>query len=241
MKNKYTVKEKETSFIEVEKSKFYGIIFSTRSKDEFLKELEVIKKDYPKARHYCYAYILESEKKSSDNGEPTNTAGKPILNILEVHNLVNVGLVVVRYFGGTLLGAGRLTRSYALAAEEAYKNAIILKLVEKTKVRVLVDLDTYDKFLSYLKTMHYINIKTLFTSITACITCIACNPKYGPVTENPEFLNTEFSHPGMFQSKLIVMEIVLVVHLQILMELVELVEILEFKNVYQIKALKLKK
>ena len=162
MKNKYTVKEKETSLIEVEKSKFYGIIFPARSKDEFLKELEVIKKDYPKARHYCYAYILENEKKSSDNGEPTNTAGKPILNILEVHNLVNVGLVVVRYFGGTLLGAGRLTRSYALAAEEAYKKATILKLVEKTKVRVLVDLDTYDKFLSYLKTMHYINIKTLF-------------------------------------------------------------------------------
>ena len=151
MENKYTVKGKEISFVEVEKSKFYGIIFKINSKDDFLKELEAIKKEYPKARHYCYAYVLENEKKSSDNGEPTNTAGKPILNILEVHNLINVGLVVVRFFGGTLLGAGRLTRSYSLAAEEAFKKTTILKLVEKKKVRVLVDLDSYDKFLSYLK------------------------------------------------------------------------------------------
>lgn len=162
MENKYTVKGKEISFVEVEKSKFYGIIFKVNSKDDFLKELEVIKKEYPKARHYCYAYVLENEKKSSDNGEPTNTAGKPILNILEVHSLINVGLVVVRYFGGTLLGAGRLTRSYALAAEEAFKKSTILKLVEKKKVRVLVDLDSYDKFLSYLKVKQYISIKTLF-------------------------------------------------------------------------------
>lgn len=162
MENKYTVKGKEISFIEVEKSKFYGIIFKINSKDDFLKELEVIKKEYPKARHYCYAYVLENEKKSSDNGEPTNTAGKPILNILEVHSLINVGLVVVRYFGETLLGAGRLTRSYALAAEEAFKKSTILKLVEKKKVRVLVDLDSYDKFLGYLKVKQYISIKTLF-------------------------------------------------------------------------------
>ena len=162
MENKYTVKGKEISFVEVEKSKFYGIIFKINSKDDFLKELEVIKKEYPKARHYCYGYVLENEKKSSDNGEPTNTAGKPILNILEVHNLINVGLVVVRFFGGTLLGAGRLTRSYSLAAEEAFKKSTILKLVEKKKVRVLVDLDSYDKFLSYLKVKQYISIKTLF-------------------------------------------------------------------------------
>ena len=159
MENKYTIKEKEVSFIEVEKSKFYGIIFKANSKEQFLSELEQIKKDYPKARHYCYGYIIENEKKSSDNGEPTNTAGKPILNILEVHNL---GLVVVRFFGGTLLGAGRLTRSYSLAAEEAYKKSKVLKLVEKKKVRVLVDLDTYDKFLNYLKQKQYISIKTLF-------------------------------------------------------------------------------
>ncbi len=162
MENKYTIKEKEVSFIEVEKSKFYGIIFKANSKEQFLSELEQIKKDYPKARHYCYGYIIENEKKSSDNGEPTNTAGKPILNILEVHNLVNVGLVVVRFFGGTLLGAGRLTRSYSLAADEAYKKSKVLKLVEKKKVRVLVNLDTYDKFLNYLKQKQYISIKTLF-------------------------------------------------------------------------------
>ena len=162
MVNKYTVKEKVTNLIIVEKSKFYGVIFQINSKEEFINELENIKKEYPKATHYCYAYLLENEVKCSDNGEPSGTAGKPILKILEANNLKNVALVVIRYFGGTLLGAGRLTRTYSEAAQEAFKKAILLKIVPKKKVRVNLDIDIYNDFLAYLNKMHYITLKTLF-------------------------------------------------------------------------------
>lgn len=162
MVNKYTVKEKVTNLIIVEKSKFYGVIFQINSKEEFINELENIKKEYPKATHYCYAYLLENEVKCSDNGEPSGTAGKPILKILEANNLKNAALVVIRYFGGTLLGAGRLTRTYSEAAQEAFKKAILLKIVPKKKVRVNLDIDIYNDFLAYLNKMHYITLKTLF-------------------------------------------------------------------------------
>lgn len=162
MVNKYTVKEKVTNLIIVEKSKFYGVIFQINSKEEFINELENIKKEYPKATHYCYAYLLENEVKCSDNGEPSGTAGKPILKILEANNLKNVALVVIRYFGGTLLGAGRLTRTYSEAAQEAFKKANLLKIVPKKKVRVSLDIDIYNDFLAYLNKMHYITLKTLF-------------------------------------------------------------------------------
>ncbi len=162
MVNKYTVKEKVTNLIIVEKSKFYGVIFQINSKEEFINELENIKKEYPKATHYCYAYLLENEVKCSDNGEPSGTAGKPILKILEANNLKNVALVVIRYFGGTLLGAGRLTRTYSEAAQEAFKKATLLKIVPKKKVRVSLDIDIYNDFLAYLNKMHYITLKTLF-------------------------------------------------------------------------------
>ena len=162
MVNKCILKETYVNEIEVEKSKFYGIIFPVESKAQFENILEKIKKDYPKATHYCYAYIIENDKKASDNGEPSGTAGKPILNILETHNLNKTGLVVVRYFGGTLLGAGRLTRTYSLAANEVFKIAHLYKAVQKTKVRVSLEIDVYDKFLNYLNKMHYIVIKTVF-------------------------------------------------------------------------------
>lgn len=162
MVNNYVVKEKYESYVEVEKSKFYGIIFQARSKEEFVTKLEEIKKEYPKARHYCYAYIFANEKKASDNGEPGGTAGKPILNILETQNLTNTAIVVVRYFGGTLLGAGRLTRTYSLAAQEAFKKAKLYRLVPKTKVRVFLELDTYDNFINFLSKKHYVLLNSLF-------------------------------------------------------------------------------
>ena len=162
MLTKYSIKERANGFIECDKSKFYGIIFPSSSKEDFNSFLDSIKKEYPKATHYCYAYIIKEEKKSSDNGEPSGTAGKPLLNILEMHDLTNVGIIVVRYFGGTLLGAGRLTRTYSEAAKVAYNNAKIMKITEKVKVRVSLTIDVYNSFLNFLNKKCYIVLKTLF-------------------------------------------------------------------------------
>lgn len=98
--------------IEVLSSKFIAVAVPLSSKEEFKSLLEQIKKDYKKAKHYCYAYRTSDGTKSSDDGEPKGVAGRPILELLYKKDLMNVAVVVVRYFGGAKLGASRLLRTY---------------------------------------------------------------------------------------------------------------------------------
>lgn len=107
------------SFIEIKKSKFIGLCYEISSPDEAKEIIESLKKEHKKARHIPYAYKVNNTAKKTDDKEPTNTAGLPIYNILERKNLNNHLVVVVRYFGGTKLGAGGLLRAYTEAANEA--------------------------------------------------------------------------------------------------------------------------
>lgn len=112
-------------------SKFLAFAQPIRSGEEIKTCLEKYKKDYFDARHICYAYVLGSDgetMKSSDAGEPNGTAGLPILNQLRSFEVKNVLLVVVRYFGGTKLGASGLVHAYKTAAQEALANAEIVLL-----------------------------------------------------------------------------------------------------------------
>ncbi len=117
IKNEYTFTIKNSKFI----CKIYPII----SKEEVKKYLEESKKDYPNATHYCYAYILDNIKKESDDGEPSKTAGLPILQVLEKNKLNQVLCIVIRYFGKIKLGAGGLVRAYTKAATSCIENHII--------------------------------------------------------------------------------------------------------------------
>ena len=112
----------ESSFKE-KKSKFIGVSFPINNEIEFIQKLDLIKKKHPKSNHFCYAYTLFNRPhnitKQSDDGEPLNSAGKPILNQIEKLNLLNTAVVVVRYFGGTKLGVGGLIRAYKHAAEQS--------------------------------------------------------------------------------------------------------------------------
>ena len=105
------------------KSKFISILSAINSQEDVERILKEIKKEYPKARHYIYAYILDDKQKSNDDGEPSGTAGKPTLELLNNQNLVNCLLVTVRYFGGIKLGASRLLRTYLDSANGAVKSA----------------------------------------------------------------------------------------------------------------------
>ena len=111
--NKYT--------LEIKKSKFIAYYYEVNSKDEIEEILNNLKKEHKKARHIPYAYKIGNIIKKSDDKEPSNTAGTPIYNIIIQNNLNNTLICVVRYFGGTLLGAGLLTRSYLNSAKEAIK------------------------------------------------------------------------------------------------------------------------
>ena len=101
-----------TYTLEVKKSKFISYYYEVNSKEEVETVLEKVKKEHKKAKHIPYAYKIDNLIKKSDDKEPSNTAGTPIYNIIIQNNLNNVLILIVRYFGGTLLGAGLLTRTY---------------------------------------------------------------------------------------------------------------------------------
>lgn len=127
------VKDLSYGEYEEKKSRFIGELFPIRSIAEAEERLDFVRKHYYDARHHCYAYVLGKDceiQKQSDDGEPSQTAGLPILNVLRGEELRDALLVVTRYFGGTLLGTGGLVRAYTAAAKEAVKNAALMEAVE---------------------------------------------------------------------------------------------------------------
>ncbi len=117
------VSERYQCLTEVMKSKFIAILFPIDDPDNFKKELAKIQKEHSKARHIVYAYRIDEKTKSCDDREPKGTAGRPLLELLMKKDLNRVALVVVRYFGGTLLGAGRLLRTYVQSGVNVLKVA----------------------------------------------------------------------------------------------------------------------
>ena len=119
---------------EIKKSKFLSFAYNVSSENEIAELLKSIKTKHPKATHVCFGYVLQNTEKFSDDGEPVFTAGKPILDTIKKQHLTNVLVVVVRYFGGVLLGAGGLIRAYSNSANK------VLALSKK------VQLKNYDVF-----------------------------------------------------------------------------------------------
>lgn len=113
-------------------SKFLAYAYPISKEDEVKAILEIIKKEFKGAAHHCYAYVIGADKATyriNDDGEPSGTAGKPIYGQINSFDLTNILVIVVRYFGGTLLGVSGLIRSYKTAAKEALTKATI---IEKT-------------------------------------------------------------------------------------------------------------
>ena len=109
--------------VEEMKSKFIAIAMPISSVDDFKAKLKAIEKEHHKARHVVYAYRLDNVYKSTDNGEPKGTAGRPLLELLLKKDVNNIALIVVRYFGGTKLGASKLLRTYLSSGVEVLKKA----------------------------------------------------------------------------------------------------------------------
>ena len=124
----FTILERNEITLIREKSSFIGILIHATSVESAKQYLSDIKKEYPKAKHYCYAYIIGGAQKSSDDGEPSGTAGRPLLELLNKKNMDETLLVVVRYFGGILLGASRLMSTYLEAGVQAINSADIVEI-----------------------------------------------------------------------------------------------------------------
>jgi uncharacterized YigZ family protein len=130
-----------TSEIEVKKSRFIGYARHVDSWSEAQVHIEAIKKEHPKARHWCFAYCGGTNpvcERSSDDGEPTGTAGAPILNAIHTEGLSDTICVVVRYFGGIKLGAGGLIRAYGNSARQVLRESPRIILSPKSTIRIEV-------------------------------------------------------------------------------------------------------
>lgn len=159
---KYTLKELKINEIEIEKSKFIAYLFPIKSLDEFNEFLTKLRKENPKARHFCYAYTFQNNKRGNDDGEPKGTAGIPLLNALEKNNLQDAAVIVIRYFGGTLLGAGRLLRTYVQAFEEVFNVSTLIELDDKLEVKVELSYELFDIMKNYLKVNNFNILNTEF-------------------------------------------------------------------------------
>lgn len=138
-----------TSEMTVLGSRFIAVIYPLEKKeqvDSFLKEIESI---YPKATHYCYAVRFDEYEYAYDNGEPSHSAGLPILNALKSENINHALLVVVRYFGGTKLGLPRLTKTYKDVSKLVAEKSEKVELIPGIRAKICADYSTFE----YLKRM----------------------------------------------------------------------------------------
>lgn len=148
MQSYKTVKQYGEGEIEEKKSRFLGKIIPVETEEEALAFIEKTKKQYWDARHNCYAYIIGEHcecVRCSDDGEPSGTAGKPMLEVLQNQELRNVAAVVTRYFGGTLLGTGGLVRAYTQATQEALKEARIATMTPVAIMTIQTDYNAIGK------------------------------------------------------------------------------------------------
>ena len=146
-KYKILYKEGEAEISE-KKSRFIAHIAPAQTEEEAQAFIEKIKKQYWDARHNCWAYSIGEKQpalRCSDDGEPSGTAGKPMLEVLTGQELHNVVAVVTRYFGGVLLGTGGLIRAYQAAAKEGIKNSDIAQVCDGITAVITTDYNAYGK------------------------------------------------------------------------------------------------
>lgn len=161
-----TIKEDGQVQEEIKKSRFICHAKRVYSEEEARAFITAIKKEHYKATHNCSAFIIgeRSEiKRTSDDGEPSGTAGVPMLGVLENHDLTNVCVVVTRYFGGIKLGAGGLIRAYAGSVALAVKEIGIVEIKEQAGIQIQMSYAQYQEYGNFLKEHHLMELETHFT------------------------------------------------------------------------------
>jgi len=137
-------------------SKFQAYAFPVYTEAEWQERLEEVRKLHPKGRHHCYAYRLGldgNEFRANDDGEPSGTAGRPILGQIDSFELTNVIIIVVRYFGGTLLGTSGLINAYKLSAATALENAEIIERTVEDVYRLTFDYALMSQVMNAVKAL----------------------------------------------------------------------------------------
>ena len=165
-----TIRQDGQAQEEIKKSRFICHAKRVYSEEEARDFIAAIKKEHYKATHNCSAFIVgeKSEiKRTSDDGEPSGTAGVPMLGVMENHQVTNVCFVVTRYFGGIKLGAGGLIRAYAGSVALAIKEIGLIEIKEQAGLRLKMSYSQYQNFDNFLKAENLMEFDTEFTDLVA--------------------------------------------------------------------------
>lgn len=160
-----TIDKESTGYFKDKGSKFYSFAFPLTNEEAVKAIIAKLKKEHHSARHHCYAWRLGTEDirfRANDDGEPSSTAGKPILGQLQSYKLTNILVVVVRYFGGTLLGVSGLINAYKNAAADVLENAEILKKTIERKYKISFTYNELNRVMQILKHENYNIVSTDF-------------------------------------------------------------------------------
>ena len=172
MEHYFTIGQTSTAEYKDRGSKFIAYVFPMSEADEMKKALTDIKKEHPKAVHHCYAYRLGidgNQFRVNDDGEPSGSAGKPILGQIDSKKLTNVGIIVTRYFGGTLLGVPGLINAYKTAAALCLQTIPIVQKPVLVKYQLEFDYNAQNEVMQLIKQCQCEIIKSeinLFSVVT---------------------------------------------------------------------------
>lgn len=150
----YRLKEDHVEELEIKKSRFLCYLHKCFQEEDAKAFVQKIKKEHPNATHHCYAFVIGEHnelQRSNDDGEPSGTAGVPMLECLMHNDMQDIAAVTVRYFGGIKLGAGGLIRAYSKSVSNALKSAVITKKEEMQKYTVTFSYDLIGKIDHYLR------------------------------------------------------------------------------------------
>lgn len=190
----YTLSGVSTAEYKEKGSKFLAFAYPVENKIEIKSFLEVLKKEYYDARHHCYAYMLGYSKdifRANDDGEPSSTAGKPILGQIISADISNVLIVVVRYFGGKKLGVSGLISAYKTAASMVIESANIISYTLQTKLSVSCNFDEIEKVMKLVKSHELALLNQEYTTEKVQITLSVRNKLLEQIIDRLKFATVE--------------------------------------------------
>lgn len=196
-----TVLNSGCSEIVIQKSRFIGCVCPCKTEEEAQSFIQKNRAQYPDAKHHCYAYIIGSNSgimRYSDDGEPGGTAGMPMISVLKNEGLVNLCIIVVRYFGGILLGTGGLVRAYTQSCKAALETAGIVRMELSTLLSCRISYSCWNTLQYQLQKMPVRISDTAFSESIQFTLCMktkdtaSVSEKLISITEGKiDFLNTE--------------------------------------------------
>ena len=179
----------------IQKSRFIGYTFIGETKQDVLRALQSIAKEHPHASHLAFAYQLKSEHGFepyySDAGEPSGTAGKPLLQLIDAHQIVGGGIGVIRYYGGVNLGTGGLTRAYGGTGKLALTHSVIEPYIEYIKLKLKIK---YNELDNYIHVIHSMNGSVLDKVFDEKVSLLIRFPEESVYKLKARFPMTEINH-----------------------------------------------